>query len=117
MASSSEKEGDIAAILSDPSREMVSESEPESEFAVYFKGLVAEEKAGIGVAIHDPRGKLIFEAKKPLLGNGTSCVAAEASALVEALGDALALDLKRIVLYGHNITIHKFVSLTLFLCL
>ncbi|PON62335.1 E3 ubiquitin ligase RBR family [Parasponia andersonii] len=94
------------------------EEEDEAVFRVYFKGLVSEEKigneksamAGIGVAICDPRGNLVFELRKPLFGKGLSKLAAEAMALIEGLNAALALELKRVTLCCDNFTFHQFVS-------
>ncbi|KAL2328657.1 hypothetical protein Fmac_022084 [Flemingia macrophylla] len=71
---------------------------------VYFKGLVSEEivrgekvlLAGIGVAICDVDGNLIFEVSKSLVGNGANKVAAEINALIEAFNAAIALDLRRV---------------------
>uniref|UniRef100_A0A2P2IUB0 RNase H type-1 domain-containing protein n=1 Tax=Rhizophora mucronata TaxID=61149 RepID=A0A2P2IUB0_RHIMU len=85
---------------------------------LYFKGLVSEEKvrgekatlAGIGVAICDPRGSLVFEISKPLIGNGMSKTAAECKALIEGLSAALALELKRIAVYCDHYPLYQFVS-------
>ncbi|KAK7341783.1 hypothetical protein VNO80_24722 [Phaseolus coccineus] len=80
----------------------------QSVVRVYLKGLVSEESvrgervvlSGIGVAICDLSDNLIFEVSKSVVGNGTSKVAAEFKALIEALDLALALNLKRIVYYS-----------------
>uniref|UniRef100_A0A803PWK0 RBR-type E3 ubiquitin transferase n=1 Tax=Cannabis sativa TaxID=3483 RepID=A0A803PWK0_CANSA len=89
-----------------------------SRIRVYFKGLVSKEKceirnmimAGIGVALCDPKGNLIFEMRKPLLGNGFSKLGAEAKALIEALNAATSMNLERITLYCDNFTFYRFVS-------
>ncbi|XP_059626741.1 E3 ubiquitin-protein ligase RSL1-like isoform X2 [Cornus florida] len=85
---------------------------------VYFKGLVAEERlkdskvslTGIGVAICDSRDGLIFELKKPLLGDGKCRLVAEAKALIEGLNAALALDLKRVAFYCDYYPLHQYVT-------
>ncbi|WCJ41087.1 RING/U-box protein with C6HC-type zinc finger [Euphorbia peplus] len=87
-------------------------------FGLYFKGLASEEvfrgeKAvlgGIGVAICDPVGNLVFEVSKPLIGNGLSRQAAEAKALIEGLNAALALELKRVTVYCDYKPLYQFVS-------
>ncbi|XP_012064880.1 probable E3 ubiquitin-protein ligase rbrA isoform X2 [Jatropha curcas] len=89
----------------------------DSVFKLYFKGLVSEENvggkkvilAGIGVAICDPVGNLVFEIRKPLVGNGMSRQAAEAKALIEGLNAALALELKRISIYCDYYPLYKFI--------
>lgn len=73
-------------------------------FRLYFKGMVNAEiirgsevtLAGIGVAICDPRGNVVFQLSKPLVGNGMGRLVAEIKALIEGLETALALDLKRL---------------------
>ncbi|KAJ9178170.1 hypothetical protein P3X46_010078 [Hevea brasiliensis] len=88
-----------------------------SIFKLYFKGLVSEEMvrdqkvilAGIGVAICDPVDNLVFEIRKPLIGNGMSRQAAEAKALIEGLNAALALELKRIVVSCDYYPLYQFV--------
>ncbi|KAJ8423590.1 hypothetical protein Cgig2_003874 [Carnegiea gigantea] len=75
---------------------------PEDE--LYFKGTVNAEiirgsevtLAGIGVAICDPRGNVVFQLSKPLVGSGMGRLVAEIKALIEGLETALALDLKRL---------------------
>ncbi|GAV62088.1 IBR domain-containing protein/RVT_3 domain-containing protein [Cephalotus follicularis] len=89
-------------------------------FRVYFKGMVSVEGigekkeetvlAGIGVAICDPKDNLIFEIKKPLIGNGMSRTAAEAKALIDGLEAALSLDLKRVDFYCDYFPIYQFVT-------
>ncbi|KVH90366.1 Ribonuclease H-like domain-containing protein [Cynara cardunculus var. scolymus] len=103
-----------------------SKSEVDSEiFSVYFKGLLSEERvdgtgplqktvtmAGIGVAICDSRDGLIFEMRKPLdlkEDDRTSRQSMEGKALIEALNAAIALDLKRIVLYCDYYTLYQYV--------
>ncbi|XP_010043702.2 uncharacterized protein LOC104432845 [Eucalyptus grandis] len=91
-------------------------------FRLYCKGLVSDERAegqksnsvfaGIGVAVCDFRGNLIFEVTKPLIGPGTSKSKAgvEATALVEGLNAALALELKRIAFYCDYFPLYQFVT-------
>lgn len=103
-----------------------SKIEVDSEiFSVYFKGLLSEERvhgtgsshktvtmAGIGVAICDSRDGLIFEMRKPLDLNEDdqmSRQSMEGKALIEALNAAIALDLKRIVLYCDYYTVYQHV--------
>ncbi|KAF8039788.1 hypothetical protein BT93_B2105 [Corymbia citriodora subsp. variegata] len=90
-------------------------------FSLYCKGLVNDERdegqksnsvlAGVGVAVCDFRGNLIFEVRKPLVGPGTSKskVVVEAKALVEGLNAALALELKRIVFYCDYFPLFQFI--------
>ncbi|CAI0548587.1 unnamed protein product [Linum tenue] len=86
-------------------------------FRLYFKGLVSEERvngqtvvlAGIGVAICDPLENLVFEVRKPLIGE-RSRGAAEIKALIEGLNAALALDLKRIVVFYDYYPLYQFVT-------
>ncbi|GFP95688.1 probable E3 ubiquitin-protein ligase rbra [Phtheirospermum japonicum] len=74
-------------------------------FRVYFKGLVEKQMpegislGGIGVAICDSNDELLFELRKPLVGNGmmTSRSVAEAQALIEALNAAIELGLERVI--------------------
>jgi hypothetical protein len=97
------------------------DNDNDAVFRLYTKGLVSVEDirgeksglAGIGVAICDPNDKLIFEVRKPLIGNGMSKSAAEAKALIEGLNVALALDLKRLNIYFDSFPLYKFVSLSL----
>ncbi|KAI4305374.1 hypothetical protein L6164_028744 [Bauhinia variegata] len=87
-------------------------------FRLYFKVMVSDERirgeksvlAGIGIAICDPLDNLIFEVRKPLLGNGMSKNAAEAKALIEGLNAAIALDLNRITYYCTYYPLYQFVS-------
>lgn len=73
-------------------------------FRLYFKGMVNAEiirgsevtLAGIGVAICDPTGNVVFQLSKPLLGTAMGRLVAEIKALIEGLETALALDLKRL---------------------
>ncbi|XP_027347133.1 uncharacterized protein LOC113858620 [Abrus precatorius] len=89
----------------------------DSIFRVYFTGLVSGESvrgqniglAGIGVAICDPANNLIFEVSKSLLGNGTSKIAAELKALIEAFNAAITLDLKRVAYYCDYYPLFQFV--------
>ncbi|KAL6979291.1 RBR-type E3 ubiquitin transferase [Sarracenia purpurea var. burkii] len=90
---------------------------PAETFRVYFKGLVNEERvrdsvvalAGIGIAICDSRDDLIFELRKPLLGNGMNRMTIEVKALIEGLSAAIALDLKRVVFYCDYYPLYQFV--------
>ncbi|XP_004295987.1 PREDICTED: uncharacterized protein LOC101290748 [Fragaria vesca subsp. vesca] len=90
----------------------------ESDFRLYFKGLVSEEQvgdqklvlAGIGVAICDSRGNLVFEVKKPLIGNGLSRNSAQLKALIEGLTVALCLGMKRITFFCDNNPIFQFIN-------
>ncbi|KAL6276033.1 hypothetical protein ACE6H2_019634 [Prunus campanulata] len=89
-----------------------------SVFRLYFKGLVSEEMvgnekvvlAGVGVALCDSRDNLVFEVRKPLIGNGMSKNGAQLKALIEGLNAALALDLKRITFFCENFPIFQFVN-------
>lgn len=96
-------------------------------FRIYTKGLVSVEEirgvktalAGIGVAICDPSDNVIFEVRKPLVGNGMSKNAAEAKALIDGLNAAIALELKRVTVYFDYNPLYQFVclSLSLSVCL
>ncbi|XP_030448035.1 E3 ubiquitin-protein ligase RSL1-like [Syzygium oleosum] len=91
-------------------------------FRLYCKGLVSDERvegqkcntvlAGVGVAVCDFRGNLIFEVRKPLVGPGTSKskVVVETKALVEGLNAALGLELKRIVFYCDYFPLFQFIT-------
>lgn len=87
--------------------------------SLYFKGLVSEEGignerravVGIGVAICDPEDKLVFEMKKPLIGNERSKIVAEVKALIEGLNAAMGLKLKRLRFYCDYYPLYQFVSL------
>ncbi|EEF36012.1 zinc finger protein, putative [Ricinus communis] len=89
----------------------------DSVFRLYFKGLICEENvrdkkenlAGIGVAICDPVDNLVFEIRKPLVGNGMGRQVAETKALIEGLNAALALELKRIVIYCDYYPLYQFI--------
>ena len=94
-------------------------------FRIYTKGLVSVEEirgvktalAGIGVAICDPSDNVIFEVRKPLVGNGMSKNAAEAKALIDGLNAAIALELKRVTVYFDYNPLYQFVCLSLSLSL
>lgn len=94
-------------------------AEKDGVFMLYTQGIVSEESvrgektvlAGIGVAICDPRGNLILEVRKPLVGNGMSKNGAQAKALIEGLNAALGLGLKRITIYFDYYPLYQFVSL------
>ncbi|KAG8371369.1 hypothetical protein BUALT_Bualt13G0080500 [Buddleja alternifolia] len=85
-------------------------------FRVYFKGLVEKQLekgivlGGIGVAICDSRDELLFELRKPLVGNGISRQSTEIKALIEGLNAALELELKRVVFFCDYYPIFKFVT-------
>ena len=87
-------------------------------FRVYCKGLVSKEwvkdgrvrLGGIGVAIFDSRDDLIYELRKPLIGNDRSRWVAEAKALIEGLNAAIALDLKRVMFFCDYHPLYQFVS-------
>ncbi|KAB1226129.1 hypothetical protein CJ030_MR1G023922 [Morella rubra] len=93
-------------------------AEKDGVFMLYTQGIVSEERvrgektvlAGIGVAICDPRGNLILEVRKPLVGNGMSKNGAQAKALIEGLNAALGLGLKRITIYFDYYPLYQFVS-------
>ncbi|KAK1588345.1 hypothetical protein Q3G72_022372 [Acer saccharum] len=76
---------------------------PDNEW-LYFKGLVSQESvngktvefSGIGVAICGPTDNVIFELKKPLIGDRINKNAVEIKALIEGLNAALSLELKRV---------------------
>jgi len=94
-------------------------------FRIYTKGLVSVEEirgvktalAGIGVAICDPNDNVIFQVRKPLVGNGMSKNAAEAKALIDGLNAAIALELKRVTVYFDYNPLYQFVCLSLSLSL
>ncbi|XP_050213188.1 E3 ubiquitin-protein ligase RSL1-like [Mercurialis annua] len=89
----------------------------ESVFRIYFKGLISEETVdgkmvnlgGIGVAICDPDDNLVFEIRKPLIGNGMGKQAIETKALIEGLSAAIALELKRVVIHCHYHPLYQFI--------
>ncbi|KAJ7980959.1 RBR-type E3 ubiquitin transferase [Quillaja saponaria] len=100
------------------SKPRVVENDDDALFRLYFKGFVSEERvsgekvtlAGIGIAICDTGDNLVFEVRKPLVGNGMNKNATEAKALIEGLNAAIALDLKRITFYTDYYPIFQFVS-------
>ncbi|KAK9279879.1 hypothetical protein L1049_013562 [Liquidambar formosana] len=87
-------------------------------FRVYSKGLVSDEivqgrmvvLAAIGVAICDSRDNVIFELRKPLVGNGKSRQGAEVKALIEGLRAAFDLDLKRVTFFVDYHPLFQFVT-------
>ncbi|CAI9770839.1 unnamed protein product [Fraxinus pennsylvanica] len=84
-------------------------------FSIYFKGLLEDLPSGtvlggIGVAICDSRDNLLFELRKPLVGNGKNRRCAEIRALIEGLNAALELDLKRVVLNCDYFPVFQFVT-------
>ncbi|KAM4083078.1 hypothetical protein ACB094_08G030000 [Castanea mollissima] len=96
----------------------VADNNNDAVFRIYTKGLVSVEEirgvktalAGIGVAICDPSDNVIFEVRKPLVGNGMSKNAAEAKALIDGLNAAIALELKRVTVYFDYNPLYQFVS-------
>ena len=66
--------------------------------------------AGIGVAICDPRGNLVFQLSKPLVGSGMGRLVAEIKALIEGLETALALDLKHLTFCCDYFPVYQYVS-------
>ncbi|CAI9105192.1 OLC1v1004063C1 [Oldenlandia corymbosa var. corymbosa] len=96
-------------------------------FRVYFKGLIEKEVEvkghnsdklrvhsgvfyGIGVAICDSRGELLFELAKPIYGNGLTRKVVEFKALLEGLNTALELDLKRVNFCCHYYPLYQYVT-------
>jgi hypothetical protein len=53
---------------------------------------------------------LIFEVSKAVVGNGTSKVAVELKALIEAFNAVLALDLNNVICFGDYYPLFQFVS-------
>ncbi|KAL2488878.1 zinc finger (C3HC4-type RING finger) family protein [Forsythia ovata] len=87
-----------------PFGEGTSEGVNNEIFRVYFKSVVEDLPSGIvlggiGVAICDSRDNLLFELRKPLVGNGASRRCSEIKALIEGLNAAIELELKRVVFY------------------
>ncbi|KAL2557529.1 zinc finger (C3HC4-type RING finger) family protein [Forsythia ovata] len=88
----------------------------EETFRVYVKGLVELYLpkeivlGGIGVAICDSKDELLFEWKKPLVGNGMSRQIVEMRALIEGLNAAKELDLKRVVFYCDYFPVFNYVT-------
>ncbi|KAL5765867.1 hypothetical protein ACOSP7_016484 [Xanthoceras sorbifolium] len=88
------------------------------EFRLYFKGLVSQENAngktasfsGIGVAICGPTDNVIFELKKPLIGDRMSKNAVEIKALIEGLNAALSLELKRVRFLTDYFPLYQFIT-------
>lgn len=107
------------------SKPVVDNNKNDAVFRIYTKGLVSVEEirgvktalAGIGVAICDPSDNVIFEVRKPLVGNGMSKNAAEAKALIDGLNAAIALELKRVTVYFDYNPLYQFVCLSLCLSL
>ncbi|KAL8029842.1 hypothetical protein ABFX02_14G249500 [Erythranthe guttata] len=99
-----------------PFGEGTSKGDNDEVFRVYFKGLVDKQLpngkflGGIGVAICDSRDELLFELRKPLLGNDTSRRCVEIRALIEGLSAAGDLELKRVVFFCDYYPIFKFVT-------
>ncbi|GKD04085.1 IBR domain-containing protein [Tanacetum coccineum] len=94
----------------------------EKVFRVYFKGIVSEESvwnkrkvnlAGIGVAICDMKGEVVFEKRKEVevvRGEKVSKGSVEGMALLEALNGAVAFGVKRVVLCFDYHTLFQYVS-------
>ncbi|KAK1586267.1 hypothetical protein Q3G72_000639 [Acer saccharum] len=88
------------------------------ELRVYVKGLVSQESvngktvefSGIGVAICGPTENVIFELKKPLIGDRMSKNAVEIKALIEGLNAALSLELKRVQFLTDYFPLHQFIT-------
>ncbi|KAK0603425.1 hypothetical protein LWI29_004801 [Acer saccharum] len=82
------------------------------EFRLYFKGLVSQESvngktvefSGIGT------DNVIFELKKPLIGDRMNKNAVEIKALIEGLNAALSLELKRVQFLTDYFPLYQFVS-------
>nr|GEW82559.1 IBR domain-containing protein [Tanacetum cinerariifolium] len=96
--------------------------EEENVFRVYFKGIVSEERvgnqrkvnlAGIGVAICDVKGEVVFEKRKEVevvRGERMSKGSVEGMALLEALNGAVVFGVKRAVLCFDYHTLFQYVS-------
>lgn len=88
----------------------------EEIFRVYAKGLVELYLpkeiilGGIGVAICDSKDELLFELRKPVLGNGMNRQSVEMKALIEGLNAAKDLGLNRVVFYCDYLPIFNYVS-------
>ncbi|KAI9196318.1 hypothetical protein LWI28_022888 [Acer negundo] len=88
------------------------------EFRLYFKGLVSQESvngktvefSGIGVAICGPMDNVIFELKKPLIGDRMNKNAVEIKALIEGLNAALSLELKRVQFFTDYFPLYQFIT-------
>ncbi|KAK3206066.1 hypothetical protein Dsin_020112 [Dipteronia sinensis] len=88
------------------------------EFRLYFKGLVSQEYvngktvefSGIGVAICGPTDNVIFELKKPLIGDRMNKNAVEIKALIEGLNAALSLELKRVQFLTDYFPLYQFIT-------
>ncbi|TXG73905.1 hypothetical protein EZV62_002484 [Acer yangbiense] len=86
------------------------------EFRLYFKGLVSQESvngksvefSGIGIAICRPTDNVIFELKRPLIGNRMNKNAVEIKALMEGLNAALSLELKRVQFLTDYFPLYQF---------
>ncbi|CAA3008913.1 Uncharacterized membrane protein At1g16860 [Olea europaea subsp. europaea] len=88
----------------------------EEIFRVYAKGLVELYLpkeiilGGIGVAICDSKDELLFELRKPVLGNGMNRQSVEMKALIEGLNAAKDLGLNRVVFYCDYLPIFNYVT-------
>ncbi|KAK1588138.1 hypothetical protein Q3G72_020168 [Acer saccharum] len=88
------------------------------EFRLYFKGLVSQESvngktvefSGIGVATCGPMDNVIFELKKPLIGDRMNKNAVEIKALIEGLNAALSLELKRVQFLTDYFPLYQFIT-------
>ncbi|GFP95689.1 probable E3 ubiquitin-protein ligase rbra [Phtheirospermum japonicum] len=83
-------------------------------FRVYLKGLMENMAGGIGVAVYDGSGGLVFELSKGFSGKGQQAAndteLAELKALVEGLDVALLLDLKRVSFFTDNSLLHQLLT-------
>ncbi|XP_073063077.1 E3 ubiquitin-protein ligase RSL1 isoform X2 [Primulina eburnea] len=85
-------------------------------FRIYTKGLAERQLpkgnvlGGIGVAICDSKDELLFELRKPLVGNVMSRQFAELRALIEGLNAAIELELHRVVFFCDYYPIYKFIT-------
>lgn len=95
------------------------EGEP---FRLYFKGLFSDESvgavAGIGAAVCDPKGNLILNIQKPLIGDWKSDWAVEdlqmkveLKALMEGLNAAIALDINKIDFYCDFYPLFQYITM------
>ncbi|KZV48534.1 hypothetical protein F511_16795 [Dorcoceras hygrometricum] len=85
-------------------------------FRIYTKGLVDRQLpkgnvlGGIGVAICDSKDELLFELRKPLVGNVTSRRGVELRALIEGLNAALELELHRVTFFCDYYTVYNLIT-------
>lgn len=81
-------------------------------FRVCVKGLVRGIVGGIGVAVRDGNGNLVFELRKGLSGDGNLVdeEMVELKALVEGLEAAVMLDLKEVIVNTDSPLLYRYVS-------